>query len=306
MARKAQRLCYSHADMKNHKEGLLSVHAAILIFGLTALFAKLIHLDAIEITLLRSVFAIIAIGLYIKYLKESLRLRTRRDYLIAFGLGFFLATHWVTYFHSMQVSSVAIGIISLYTYPVMTVFIEPVFHGQRPQLKDILSALVVLFGIYLLVPAFSLDNQTTQGVLWGVLSAFLFALRNILQGRYFSTYPARHALFYQTLSVMLILLPFAGGVIPAVSSTQWLQLLMLGVFFTALPHTLFANSLLHLSAKTVSLIGCMQVVYGAMFAAIFLAEWPTWSTVAGGLIVISAAAYETLSSGKPQVLKESQ
>lgn len=284
--------------MTNHREGLLSVHSAVLIFGLTALFSKLISLTAIEITLLRSVFAIVAIGFYILYLKESLLLNKKRDYFIALLLGFFLATHWVTYFHAMQVSSIAIGIIALYTYPVITVFIEPFFHGEQPHIKDIISAFVVLFGIYLLVPEFSINNQTAIGVFWGVLSAFLFAFRNILHGRYFKSYPARHALFYQTLAVIILLLPFAGETIPIVTQTQWLQLILLGIFFTALPHTLFANSLLHLRAKTVSLVGCMQVVYGTLFAAIFLTEMPDWNTIAGGIIVVSAAVYETYSSGK--------
>ena len=208
--------------MKNHTEGLFSVHAAVLIFGLTALFSKLIALSAVEITLLRSVFAIAAIAIYIKYLNESLKLNNKRDYLIAMLLGIFLGTHWVTYFHAMQVSSIAIGIISLYTYPVITVFLEPFFHGERPHIKDIVSAVVVLFGIYLLVPEFSVDNQTAIGVFWGVLSAFLFAMRNMIHGRYFKAYPARHALFYQTIAVIIILIPFSAEVVPEVSQTQWL------------------------------------------------------------------------------------
>ena len=284
--------------MKSHTEGLLSVHSAVLIFGLTSLFSKLIALSAIEITLLRSVFAIVAIGIYIKYLNESLKLNNKRDYLIALLLGFFLATHWVTYFHAMQVSSIAIGIISLYTYPVITVFLEPFFHGEHPHIKDILSAIVVLFGIYLLVPEFSIDNQAAIGVFWGVLSAFMFAMRNIIHGHYFKAYPARHALFYQTLAVIVLLIPFSAKVIPEVSQAQWLLLVVLGIFFTAVPHTLFAHSLLHLKAKTASLVGCMQVVYGTLFAALFLTEIPDWRTVTGGLIVISAAAYETATSHK--------
>lgn len=284
--------------MNSHREGLLSVHASVLIFGLTALFSKLIILNAIEITLIRSIFAALAIALYIIFLKESLLLTNRRDYLIAMLLGLFLGTHWITYFHSMQVSSISIGIIALYTYPVITVFLEPFFHGEQPHIKDVISALAVLFGIYLLVPEFTINNQTTQGVFWGILSAFLFALRNIIHGRYFKKYPARHALFYQTLFIILLLLPFSGHVIFEVSQQQWLQLILLGVFFTALPHTLFANSLLHLKAKTVGLIGCMQVLYGTLFAAIFLTELPDWKTIAGGMIVISAAAYETVTTAK--------
>ena len=284
--------------MKNHTEGLLSVHSAVLIFGLTALFSKLIALSAIEITLLRSVFAVVAIGIYIKYLDESLKLNNKRDYLIAMLLGFLLGIHWVTYFHAMQVSSIAIGIISLYTFPVITVFLDPFFHGERPHIKDILSAIVVLFGIYLLVPEFSIDNQTAIGVFWGVVSAFMFAMRNIIHGRYFKAYPARHALFFQTLAVIVLLTPFSAQVIPEVSQTQWLQLVVLGIFFTAIPHTLFAHSLLHLKAKTTSLVACMQVVYGTLFAALFLSEIPDWTTITGGLIVISAAAYETATSHK--------
>ena len=284
--------------MKSYNEGLLSVHAAVLIFGVTALFSKLIALSAIEITLLRSVFAVAAIAIYIKYLNESLRLKNRRDYFIALLLGFFLAAHWVTYFHAMQVSSIAIGIISLYTFPVITVFLEPFFHGERPHIQDILSALLILFGIYLLVPEFSVDNQTATGVFWGVLSAFLFAMRNIIHGRYFKTYPARHALFYQTLAVIVLLTPFSAQIIPEVNQTQWLQLLLLGIFFTALPHTLFANSLLHLKAKTVSLVACIQVVYGTLFAALFLTEIPDWTTIAGGIIVISTAVFETVSHSR--------
>ncbi len=283
---------------QNHKEGLLSVHAAVLIFGLTALFAKLISLSAIKITLLRSIFAALAIALYIFWQRENLYLKRQRDYFIVLVLGFFLCTHWVTYFHAMQISSIAVGMISLYTFPVITVFLEPFFHGEKPHIRDIISALIVLFGISLLVPEFSISNQTTQGVFWGVLSALLFALRNILQGRYFKATSARHALFYQNLVVMVLLLPFAAEVIPQVTQWQWLQLLVLGIFFTALPHTLFANSLLHLKAKTASLIGCMQVVYGTAFAAVFLAEMPDWKTVAGDLLVISAAIYETVATSK--------
>ena len=282
--------------MTHHREGLLSVHAAVLIFGLTALFSKLVSLSAIEITLLRSIFAVLAIAIYIKSRKESLQLKNKHDYLIAILLGFFLGSHWVTYFHAMQVSSIAVGIIALYTYPVITVFIEPFFHGERPHIKDVISAFVVLFGIYLLVPEFTIDNQTTQGVFWGILSAFLFAMRNIIHGRYFKAYPARHALFYQTLVIIILLLPFTGGIIADVTNQQRLMLILLGIFFTALPHTLFANSLLFLKAKTVGLIGCMQVVYGTLFAALFLAEHPDWKTITGGLIVISAAVYETITS----------
>lgn len=284
--------------MTNSLKGLFAVHSAVLIFGLTALFSKLISLTALEITLLRSVFAAFIISALFLWQKKSIKLSNIKDYGIVILLGVLLALHWVTYFHAMQVSSIAVGVIALYTFPVMTVFLEPLFHGERPHLKDIVSALVVLFGIYLLVPEFSFNNDTTLGIVWGVLSALFFALRNIIQGHHFKGYTAKHSLFYQTLVTFVVLLPFSFEVIPEVTHFQWGQLIILGLFFTAVPHTLFAFSLLNLKAKTVSLVACVQVVYATIFAALVLSELPQLSTVIGGLIVVSAAMYESYTTGQ--------
>lgn len=286
--------------MNKQTQGLLSVHSAVLLFGVTALFSKLIALSAIDITFLRTLPALLALGLYMLYLGEPLRLGSIKNYAIVVLLGCLLATHWITYFHAMQVSSVATGVISLYTYPVITVLVEPFFHREKPLFKDIISAIVVLYGVFLLVPEFSIDAKQLIGALWGVLSALLFALRNIIQRRYFHQHSAISAQFYQIIVVCLLLLPFSAAAMTQASSTQWLQLLLLGVLFTALPHTLFTHSLRYLKAKTVSLIGCIQVVYATLFAALILSEIPDWKTVLGGILVISAAIYETVASRPPR------
>jgi len=284
--------------MHSIHKGLWAVHSAVFLFGLTALFSKLIALTALEITLLRSLFAMLALWAVMRLQREPLGLQTSRDYFIVLLLGVLLAGHWVTYFHAMQVSSIAVGVIALYTFPVMTVLLEPLFHGERAHFFDILSALAVLFGIYLLVPEFSMDDTTTQGVMWGILSALLFSLRNIIQGRYFSAYSAKHALFYQILITIVVLFPFGVQVVPEVNMLQWSQILLLGVVFTALPHTLFAFSLLHFKAKTASLVACLQVVYATLFAALVLGELPAMTTVTGGVIVVGAAVFETYMAGR--------
>lgn len=280
--------------MQHSREGLLAVHAAVLIFGFTALFSKLLTLPALEITYYRSVVAFIVIAIYAAYKKQAFLLDSPRDYLMAGLLGVLLATHWVSYFYAMQISSVAIGVIALYTFPVITVFLEPLFHGEKPHSADIVSSIAVLFGIYLIVPDFSLNNSTALGVAAGVFSAFMLALRNILQRRNFSGYSASQALLYQSAVVVLALFAFIDTETISIDDRQWGLLILLGVVFTALPHTLFAYGLLHLKAKTAGLIACVQVLYAAVFAALLLGEWLSLNVVIGGLIVVSAAMYESL------------
>ena len=284
--------------MQHSREGLLAVHAAVLIFGFTALFSKFLALPALEITFYRSIFAFIAIAIYMAYKKQSYSLNRSQDYLMAAVLGVLLTTHWVSYFYAMQVSSIAVGVIALYTYPVITVFLEPLFHGEKPHVVDVISSFAVLFGIYLIVPEFSLDNNTMLGVLSGVFSAFMMSLRNIMQRRYFSGYPASQALFYQTLVVVLALFAFSQSSINVIEEEQWWLLVLLGIVFTAVPHTLFAHGLLHLKAKTASLIACVQVVYAAIFATIFLGELLSLNVIVGGLIIVSAAMFESLPKNK--------
>jgi len=284
--------------VQHSREGLLAVHAAVLIFGFTALFSKLLALPALDITFYRSIFAFIAIAIYMAYTKQSYSLNRSQDYFMAAALGVLLATHWVSYFYAMQVSSIAVGVIALYTYPVITVFLEPFFHGEKPHVIDVITSFAVLFGIYLIVPEFSLDNNTMLGVLSGVFSAFMMSLRNIMQRRYFSKYSASQALLYQTIVVVLTLFAFTEMSVTVIEGEQWWLLVLLGVVFTALPHTLFAHGLLHLKAKTVSLIACVQVVYAAVFAAIFLGELISLNVIIGGFIVVSAAMFESLPKKK--------
>lgn len=284
--------------MQHSREGLLAVHVAVLIFGFTALFSKLLALPALEITFYRSVIAFLVIAIYVAYKKQSILLLNARAYLMAGLLGALLAVHWVSYFYAMQVSTVAIGVIALYTFPVITVFLEPLFHGGKPQRADIISSMFVLFGIYLIVPDFTLDNSTALGVAAGVFSAFMISLRNIMQRRFFSGYSASQALLYQSAVVALVLFVFVDVQMVDIDDRQWGLLVLLGVVFTALPHTLFAHGLRHLKAKTASLIACVQVFYAAIFAALFLGEWLSLNVVIGGLIVVSAAMYESLPKKK--------
>lgn len=47
--------------MQHSREGLLSVHGAVLIFSFTALFSRLVSLSALDVTFYRSVFTHLAI-----------------------------------------------------------------------------------------------------------------------------------------------------------------------------------------------------------------------------------------------------
>jgi drug/metabolite transporter (DMT)-like permease len=271
-----------------------------MLLGGTALFSKIIPLSAIDITFGRSLTGFVMLFIFVKLSGESLKLNTLRDYLIGIGLGIIMAVHWVTYFASMQFASVSVGMIALFTFPVITVMLEPLFEKVNICWQDIISALVVLLGIGLIVPTVSLSNDVTLGVLIGVCSAFLYAIRNLMHRKYFSHYSGSKAMAYQMMIICPCLIFFVSEDFTSMNINTALLLLLLGTAFTALPHAMIATALKHLRAKTFSLVACMQPFYGIIFAIVLLNEAPTWQTLIGGLLIISAAIYETVNTHKAQ------
>lgn len=279
--------------MKPKTSSLIELNVAVFLWGGTALFAKLIPLPAFQITGLRSVPALLCLAGVLCYYRQGFRLGQTRDYWLALGSGLALAAHWVTYFMAIQLSTVAMGVLALHVYPVMTALAEPWLFRERLHRVDLLMTVAVLVGVGIMVPEYSLSSQATQGILWGILSAGFWTVRNLLSRRLVQTYSGLQVMFYQLGACVLALLPFvlARGV--AVTPAAWSQLVLLGVAFTALPHTLFTGSLQHLSTKTVSVIATLLPLYGAVMAALLLGEIPAASTVLGGGIILVVVAGET-------------
>ncbi len=287
--------------MQEQTKSLFQLHFAVLLFGGTALFSHLLPWSAVDITLFRTAIAAVALALIIKFQGDAIALKSRRDYLIALVLGISVGLHWVTYFYSMQLAGVAIGMLSFFCYPVVTVFLEPLFSKSRPHRRDIACGLLVFVGVYLLVPELTLQNETTLGVIIGVISGILFAIRNVLHKRYFSHYKGTQAMFYQTGVVALMLLPFMefnpldmSGLWNDSGLGEFGLLLLLSLIFTAAPHSFLANCFKHLSAKTAGLISCMQPVYGVVLATFILGQWPNMMVYIGGFLIVIAAVTETI------------
>lgn len=281
--------------MQSQQQSLIYLHIAVLLFGGTALFAKLIGLNALDITAYRAAIAGVAICVLLTLQKKPIKLHHAKDYVIAILLGVAVGIHWVTYFAGMQLAGITVGMLAFFTYPVITVFLEPLFNKSKPKTKDIISAVVVIIGIYLLIPNVNLGDDITLGVVTGVVSALFFAIRNITHKRYFSEYGGPQTMFYQTLVASLMLCAFIEVPITQINDTDLILLLIAGVVFTAMPHSLFAASLKHLSAATAGLISCLQPLYGTILAIIILHERPSVMTLIGGALIVSAACFETWS-----------
>lgn len=279
---------------------LLQIHLAVFLFGCAGLFGKFFNFPSTVIVLGRVFFATIALLVILLIKKQKIALKSPKHYLLLGISGVILAIHWTTFFQSIQVSSVAVGLISFATFPVFVTFLEPYFFKHKIRGIDIGIALLTVIGAALVVPSLELGNSVTQGVIWGLISAFTFGLLSVFNKKNVKEYSSLVIAFYQDLVATLVLLPFLFFVRPTFSANSLVLLCILGVIFTALSHTLFIQGMLKIKAQTASVIASLEPVYGIIFAALLLSEYPSVRTIIGGAVILFAVFYSSVFVKPPQ------
>lgn len=273
---------------------LAALHSSVLLFGAAGLFGKLLDMHPVAIVLGRVVFASLALGVLLRIRGVPLGLDRRRDAAGLVGLGVLLAVHWATFFHSIQLSSVAVGLLTFSTFPVFTAFLEPLLLRDRWSWGDVAAALVTFAGVALVAPELDWSNDFTRGAAWGVVSGLTFALLSVANRSYVRRYPALVLAFHQDLWAMVALLPLLPLLGPVPDAGDVALLVLLGVVFTAGAHSLFIHGLREVRARTASVIATLEPVYGILFAALLLGEFPGVRTLIGGGVILGAAAWVSL------------
>jgi drug/metabolite transporter (DMT)-like permease len=270
----------------SQKTSLFDIHAAVLLFGLAGLFGKWLSISPLLIVLGRVFFASLTLTLILLLSRQGFDVNPHKTYLLLLFLGFILSVHWVSFFQSIQVSSVAVGLLSYSTFPVFTTFLEPAFFKERVVKSNVFFSFLCLFGVFLIIPDFTIDDTTFQGVLWGLLSGFTFAILAIFNRKLMQRLSPLTIAFYQDSFAMLFLFPFYFLLRPSLSNQSIVLLIILGTVCTAGSHTLFIKGLKHIKAQTASIISALEPVYGILFASLFLHEIPSLRTVSGGILIL--------------------
>lgn len=277
---------------------LLRIHCAVFFFGLSGVISRGITADSMTITFGRVFFSSITLYIICRASRHTLRLKSRADLIWLVITGAVLALHWFSFIESIRVASVAVGTITFTTYPLFVTFIEPVMFKEKLKLKGVICAVVMLLGVCVLVPLNDLSGFSPAGIAWGMLSSLTYALLSLMNRRFSAVYPGSVVCFYEQSTAAVVLLPFILASVPRVSLTDIGLIAVLGIFCSALAHTLFVSSLRRVRVQTAGIIAGMETVYGIALAALLLGDMPSVRELIGAAIVLGASLYTTLSEKK--------
>lgn len=293
--------------MNTNKKSWFEVHIAVFLFGLTGLFGKFIQLNPFIIVFGRVFVAAIFMFVWLILSKEPLRLNTRTDYKKLIAMGILLALHWTTFFASIQLSNVAIGVLTFSTFPVFVSLLQPLIFHNKISKKEVLFGFITIIGILFIVPFKDLFSNTMAGSLIGLVSGALYAVFTIFNEKLVKTYSGKKVAFYEQATATVFLLPSVFIIKPVVTAGDVTLLILLGTLFTGVAHTLFISGLKHVSAYMASIITMLEPLYSILLAYLILGEALTIHVAIGGVIILSTVALVSLDNLKQRnALKRGQ
>ena len=136
--------------MKNqHLKHLFELNIAMMFISTSGVLGRYISMSPPLTIWWRSALTVICLGIFVWYKQINFRVTSKKDLTTIIISGFFMGAHWVTYFYALKLSNVAIGMLSLHTFPIIIALLEPWFLKVKLDPVHILLAIMVLVGIYI-------------------------------------------------------------------------------------------------------------------------------------------------------------
>lgn len=296
--------------MKAGRVAPLLVVAAGCCWGCMGLFVRALGaagLSSMQVAEARNILtALILIVLCAVTDRSSLRFRLR-DVWCFIGTGVLSILFFnVCYFTTMQMTSLSVAAILLYTSPIFVLLLSRLIFGERITGRKSLGVVLAVAGCVLVSGVVtSAPAVSPLGLLIGLCSGLGYALYSI-----FSRFSIERG--YSPLTITLWSFIFAGiagaligdvpGTVGVVAAKPSLFLAVVGmaVVSSVLPYLLYTEGLRHMENGRAAVIVAIEPVVATLLGVFVFDEALTWDGVAGVVLVLAAIALLNTGSAAAQ------
>jgi drug/metabolite transporter (DMT)-like permease len=271
-------------------KNLLLLHFTVVIWGFTGTLGKLISIPAVPLVWYRVMIASLSLLIYFVASKTNLRITWTTFFKFIFN-GALVGAHWILFFASIKLSTVAVSLVCLSSITLFTAIFEPLINKKRISRLEILAGVFIIIGIILI---FKFETKYTKGIIVGLCSAVMASLFAIINSKLVQKTAAPVIAFYELsgafLWITIYLFAASGygpGMVPGAADIGYLFLL--GTVCTSIAYVCGVYVMRELSAFRVALITNLEPVYGIFIAFLFFHDLNNMTPGfwAGALIILS-------------------
>lgn len=258
-----------------------------IIWGLSGIFVKYLHLPPTTVTFFRLAIPSLILLPFLLIKKIKLFHGNNKLILLASTLN---AGRVYLYTVGFTFASIGNAIIILYTWPIFTTIFSILFLKEKVPKRTFFLLFIAMVGTALIYlnTEFSFSDKNFIGMTAMLSSAVIYALTVIIFKKESEKYSKYETIFYQNLIGSIIFIPFIFLNKPFPTLSQTSIGIVYGALIGLVGFIFFFSALKKLKASTVSFLSYTEVVSAIILAIIFFQEALTWNMVVGGLLIILA------------------
>ncbi|MDK1029583.1 MAG: DMT family transporter [Anaerolineae bacterium] len=285
----------------------IAIIIGILAVSTASIFIRFAQREAhsLVIAALRLAFATLALApvALTRYRNELINF-TRKEVLLGFISGIFLAVHFATWISSLEFTSVANSVVLVSTGPLWVALLAPIFL-KEPLTKPLMFGLPIAFlggaliGLSdsctldqsLVCKPFSdiLEGEAYHGNFLALAGAWALAgyiiIGRVLRGK-LSLIPYIFMVYGFAAIVLFGFMVLAGENPFGLSPIIYLWIILLALLPQLVGHTSYNWALRYLPAALVSTITLGEPIGSGILAYYILKEIPTILTITGGVLIL--------------------
>lgn len=281
--------------INSRRSGFIQIILSGVCFGFLGFFGKMAYKEHItpgELLSLRYLMSAILTGLLLIFTNaKSLFSLSLFEIVSSLLLGIFgYALFSSFYFMALSGLSASLTVLLLYTYPLMVVLFSRFFLKEEIGTRGMLAGLLVCIGLVGLVwGEWSVSRPLF--LIYGIGSAFFYAIYIILSRKYLSEVAAIPSSFYVQLGagVVLSLIHFhADPTRPLIIlSKHSILIFSMAILCSLMAMTLFLAGLQKISSSEASLLSTTEPISGVLIAALLLGEKIQLIQILGGVLILT-------------------
>jgi len=279
--------------LPTHAKGLLITATGVLIISPDGLLTRLIETDHWTMIFWRALLVSFGMWLMISLINPN---RVWQQYRTVPGPGLLMVAAYslgtISFVYAITHTSVANTLIILSSTPLFAALIGRVLLQEKIQLRTLLAISLVAIGILVIASgSASSGNAALLGDLAAILGSFFLACGFSFVRR-FPRISVFSAISCSGLLTALLVLPLASPI--AITQADFGYLLLMGLYVVPIGTALMYLGPRYIPAAEVGLLLLLESILGPIWVWLVFAENPGIYTLAGGAIILSTLALNTV------------
>ncbi|MDH5596172.1 MAG: DMT family transporter [Candidatus Bathyarchaeota archaeon] len=262
-------------------QGYVLITVASILWGTLGILAKLSFEHGVlpeTLIALRLVisFATLSAVLAI-FSKDSFKVK-KTDALLFLIFGVFAtALQRISYFYTVDLTTVTVAAILFYTYPVFVTISASLFLKEKITSRELLAIILTFSGAALVAKVYDSSSLKVNliGIIFGLLSSLLFTLYFMMTKKLRNRYTSWTLTLYGDGIGVLTLTPVISLSIPQIINFPlqlWLLIFTIAWIPSLLAYLLYSYALKYVKASKGSILSVIEPLSAALFSTIFIGE----------------------------------